>query len=52
MLYREDRYENKLSQLGFGCMRFTRSGPSLNYEKAEKEIREKKSTWPPSCLII
>lgn len=38
MLYREDRHGNKISQLGFGCMRFTKKGNSIDYEKAEKEV--------------
>ncbi len=38
MLYREDKYGNKVSQLGYGCMRFTRKGNSIDYPKAEKEI--------------
>ena len=38
MKYRSDRYGAKISQLGFGCMRFTRKGSSLDYEKAEKEL--------------
>ena len=38
MLYRPDRYGNPISQLGFGCMRFTRSGGGIDYAKAEREI--------------
>lgn len=38
MLYREDKYGNKISQLGYGCMRFTRKGNSIDYAKAEQEI--------------
>ena len=38
MNYRKDRYGNELSQLGFGCMRFTKKGTQIDYEKAEKEI--------------
>ena len=38
MNYRKDRYGNELSQLGFGCMRFTRKGAQIDYEKAEREI--------------
>lgn len=38
MLYRNDKYGNKISQLGYGCMRFTRKGNSIDYSKAEKEI--------------
>ena len=38
MLYRTDRYGNEISQLGFGCMRFTKKGASIDYAKAEKEV--------------
>jgi predicted aldo/keto reductase-like oxidoreductase len=38
MQYREDRYGNRLSVLGYGCMRFTKKGNSIDIEKAEKEI--------------
>ena len=38
MLYRKDRYGNEISQLGYGCMRFTSKGHSIDFEKAEKEI--------------
>ena len=38
MQYRYDKYGNKLSILGFGCMRFTKKGNSIDLDKAEKEI--------------
>ena len=38
MKYRTDRKGNKLSQLGYGCMRFTKKGAAIDYEKTEKEI--------------
>ncbi len=38
MKYRTDRYGNKISQLGYGCMRFTRKGSAIDYEKAEREV--------------
>ena len=38
MQYRKDQSGNALSVLGFGCMRFTKKGSSLDIEKAEKEI--------------
>ena len=38
MKYRKDRYGRELSVLGFGCMRFTRKGASIDLDKAEKEI--------------
>ena len=36
--YRNDRYGNKVSILGFGCMRFARKGAGIDYPKAEAEI--------------
>ena len=38
MKYRKDRYGNPLSILGYGCMRFTKNGNSIDIEKAEKEL--------------
>ncbi len=38
MKYRKDRYGTEISQLGYGCMRFTRKGAGIDYEKAEKEL--------------
>ena len=38
MKYRKDKYGNVLSQLGYGCMRFTGKGGKIDYEKAEREI--------------
>ena len=38
MKYRKDRYGNEISQLGYGCMRFTKKGTQIDYEKAEREI--------------
>jgi predicted aldo/keto reductase-like oxidoreductase len=38
MRYRKDRYGNELSQLGYGCMRFTKKGTQIDYEKAEREV--------------
>lgn len=40
MEYREDKKGNKISALGFGCMRFTRKGSSIDLDKAEKEVME------------
>lgn len=40
MNYRNDKYGNRLSILGYGCMRFTQSGGKIDLEKAEKEIME------------
>ncbi len=38
MIYRKDKYGNEISQLGYGCMRFSTKGPSIDFEKAEKEV--------------
>ena len=38
MNYRLDKYGNKLSILGFGCMRFQRKMGAIDMEKAEKQI--------------
>lgn len=38
MKYRKDKYGNELSQLGYGCMRFTGKGGKIDYEKAEREV--------------
>ena len=38
MQYRQDRYGNPISLIGYGCMRFSKKGNSIDYEKTEKEI--------------
>ncbi len=38
MKYREDKYGNKLSVLGFGCMRFKKKMGKINMEDAERQI--------------
>ena len=38
MKYREDKYGNKLSALGFGCMRFKKKMGRINMEDAEHQI--------------
>lgn len=38
MKYREDRYGNKLSVLGYGCMRFTMKAGRIDIKKANAEI--------------
>lgn len=38
MQFRPDRKGNLISRLGYGCMRFSRKGGSIDYEKTEKEI--------------
>lgn len=38
MKYRNDRNGNPISQLGFGCMRFTKNGKNIDFDKAESEV--------------
>lgn len=38
MKYRCDRYGREISQLGFGCMRFSRKGNAIDYDAVEKQI--------------
>ncbi len=38
MQYRKDKKGNDISLLGYGCMRFTKKGASVDLDKAEKEI--------------
>ena len=38
MKYRTDRYGNQISQLGYGCMRFSKDGKNIDYKKAEREV--------------
>ena len=40
MQYRLDKYGQKLSVLGYGCMRFSRKGAGIDIDKTEKEILE------------
>lgn len=38
MQYRNDRNGNPISLIGYGCMRFSKKGNSIDFEKAEKEV--------------
>lgn len=38
MQYRKDKAGHPVSILGYGCMRFTKKGTSIDLDKAEKEI--------------
>ena len=38
MEYRQDKYGNPISILGYGCMRFTQTAGRIDLQKAEKEI--------------
>lgn len=38
MQYRDDKYGNKISVLGYGCMRFTQNVTGVNLKKAEEEV--------------
>ena len=39
MQYRKDRYGNKISVLGYGCMRFPQKNGSIDYEKTKAQIK-------------
>lgn len=38
MQYRNDKYGNPISILGYGCMRFTKKGNKIDVDKAEQEV--------------
>ena len=38
MNYRQDKYGNQISILGFGCMRWQRSGTGIDLREAEREV--------------
>ena len=38
MQYRKDRYGDLLSILGYGCMRFSRKGGGIDFDKTEQEL--------------
>lgn len=38
MQYRQDRYGNLISVLGYGCMRFTQKAGKIDLQKTEQEI--------------
>ncbi len=38
MKYRLDKNKKEISQLGYGCMRFTKKNGNIDYTKAEKEV--------------
>lgn len=38
MQYRNDKYGNKISVLGYGCMRFSQTAGIVDMDKAEREI--------------
>lgn len=40
MQYRKDKKGDDISLLGYGCMRFTRKGTSIDLDKAEAEVME------------
>ena len=40
MNYRTDRYGNRISILGYGCMRFTQKLGRIDLSKTEEEIME------------
>ena len=38
MQYRKDKKGRDISLLGYGCMRFTKKGNSIDIDKAEREV--------------
>ena len=38
MEYRKDKYGNSLSILGYGCLRFSKRGASIDLDKTEREL--------------
>ncbi|MBR1930434.1 MAG: aldo/keto reductase [Lachnospiraceae bacterium] len=38
MQYRQDKFGKQISILGYGCMRFSKKGNSIDLEKAEREV--------------
>ena len=40
MQYRTGKHGERISLLGYGCMRFTRSGGGIDLDKAEREVME------------
>lgn len=40
MQYRKDKYGQDISILGYGCMRFTKNGNSVDLDKAGQEVME------------
>ena len=38
VIYRKDRSGGEISQLGYGCMRFTKKGTAIDFDKAESEV--------------
>jgi len=38
MQYRKDKRGREISLLGYGCMRFTKKGGSIDLDKAQKEL--------------
>lgn len=38
MQCRNDKYGNKISVLGYGCMRFTQKAGRVDLDKTEKEL--------------
>lgn len=39
MNYRTDKYGEKISLLGYGCMRFTKNGGNIDIDKATEEVK-------------
>ena len=52
MQYRRDKKGNELSVLGYGCMRFTKNGSSVDLDKAGKEAESITLTLPMSMQAM
>lgn len=57
MLYRNNKYGQPISILGYGCMRFTTKAGSIDIDKAEKEIMAAyeagvNTMTQPMCILV
>ena len=50
MQYRKDKYGNDISILGYGCMRFTRKGKNIDFEKELLYVEQ--SLTKPNNLVF
>ena len=52
MNYRNDKYGNPISILGFGCMRFPQKLGKIDMEETEREILEAIRLGGFSCIEV
>ena len=45
MNYRQDKYGNNLSILGYGCMRFPQTMGKIHMEQTEEQLAELYEQW-------